>query len=424
MKFIVHYPSPLAFRFAIRESRIALHGFLLGLLLLLIGPSELSGQQAEPKPGDTIGPHNWERVKGMVGDNLLDRIKQGYSFKIKEPTRYDVPREYVEATKRYSGKVRLGADGELLNYVAGRPFPQIEPRDPQAGQKVAWNFYWRWQGDDFKNGGGTQAGKVIRYAIEKDGSERRADFVAYFLFPRTRVTLDPKPVIPGYEHIDSLQLRIDSYPRDSSGTATFEIRYADPKRPDDLYLYIPSLRRIRRASTTQRCQTLAPSEFNLDDIDFFRGKITDFNYRLLGEKRALVNYAQKNVPYQRKQGDYLPIDEMWEIQDVYVLEITPKDPSYCYPKKILWVDKVAYEATWGMTWDRKGDYWKELALFRIPAKLPDGQVAWQQGTGYGVNVQNGRSTVLTTTRAYNQGFSPSLFTLDTMQRIMRGGNVE
>src|SRR3990172_2868106 len=267
MKFIVHYPSPLAFRFAIRESRIALHGFLLGLLLLLIGPSELSGQQAEPKPGDTIGPHNWERVKGMVGDNLLDRIKQGYSFKIKEPTRYDVPREYVEATKRYSGKVWLGADGELLNYVAGRPFPQIEPRDPQAGQKVAWNFYWRWQGDDFKNGGGTEAGKVIRYAIEKDGSERRADFVAYFLFPRTRVTLDPKPVIPGYEHIDSLQLRIDSYPRDSSGTATFEIRYADPKRPDDLYLYIPSLRRIRRATTTQRCQTLAPSEFNLDDID-------------------------------------------------------------------------------------------------------------------------------------------------------------
>src|SRR3990170_2375868 len=107
----------------------------------------------------------------------------------------------------------------------------------------------------------------------------------------TRVTLDPKPVIPGYEDKDSIQLRIDSYPRDSAGTAILEIRYTDPKRPDDLYLYIPTLRRIRRATTTQRCLTLAPSEFNLDDINFFSGKITNFNYRLLGEKKALTSYT-------------------------------------------------------------------------------------------------------------------------------------
>lgn len=76
-----------------------------------------------------------------------------------------------------------------------------------------------------------------------------------------------------------------------------------------------------------------------------------------------------------------------------------------------------------MTWNRKGEYWKEMALFRMPAKLPDGQVVWQEGTGYIVNVQNGRSSVLTTTRLYDQGLSPSLFTLATMLRIMRGGTI-
>jgi hypothetical protein len=376
------------------------------------------------KPGDTVGPQNWQTVKGMVGDNLLERIKRGYSFKIKAPTRYQPPREYLEATRKYASKVRLGADGELLGHRAGLPFPEIDPSDPQAGLKIAWNFYWRWQGDDFETGGGSEAGRVVRYAIEKDGSERRADFVSYFLFPRTRVTLDPKPVIRGFEHIDSIQLRLDQYPRDTAGTGLLEIRYTDPDRPDDLYLYIPSLRRIRRLSSTQRCLTLAPSEFNLDDIDFFKGKITDFNYRLLGEKKALVNYAQTNIPYHRKKGDYLPSDEDWEVQDVYVLEITPKDPDYCYPKKILWLDKVAWEPTWGMTWDKNGSYWKEMTLFRMPAKLPDGQVVWQLGTGFIVNVQNGRSTVLTTTKLYNQGFPPSLFTLETMQRFMRGGTVK
>lgn len=399
-------------------------GFGICQLLMLLMALGIEAAEMGLKPGDSVGPDNWQTVKGMVGDHLLERIKKGYSFKIKEPTRYQPPRAFVEATQQYASKVRLGADGELVGHVAGLPFPEIHPADPQAGLKVAWNFYWRWQGDDFKTGGGTEAGSVIRYAIEKDGSERRADFVSYFLFPRTRVSLEPKPVIPGYENVDAIQLRIDQYPRDSAGTAILEIRYADPKRPDDLYLYIPSLRRIRRASTTLRCLTLAPSEFNLDDIDFFKGKITDFNYTLLGEKKALTNNSQHELPYQRRKGDYLPTEEKWEVNDVYALEITPKDPSYCYPKKILWIDQATWEAVWGMTWDRKGEYWKEMALFRTPAKLPDGQVVWQLGTGYIVNVQNGRSTVLTTTKLVNQNFSPGLFTLDAMQRIMRGGSVE
>lgn len=405
------------------SSRSNLYGLLGCSVLLFFLSWEINAAEVDLKPGDTVGPQNWERVKGMVGENLLNRIKQGYAFKVKPPMAYQPPREYMEATKKYAGAVRLGPGGELLNYFGGLPFPNFNPKDPQAGLKLAWNYYWRWRGDDYKAGGGTQIGEVIRYAIEKDGSERRADFVSYFLFPRNRVTLDPKPVIPGYEHIDSIQLRIDQYPRDGSGTATLEIRYADPHRPDDLYLYIPALRRTRRAATSQRCVTLAPSEFNLDDINFFSGKITDFNYRLLGEKKALTNYTQENAPYNRRNGDYLPLDEKWEVQDVYVLEITPKDPDYCTPKKILWIDKVAWETTWGMTWDRKGEYWKELALFRMPAKLADGQVVWQEGTGYIVNVQNGRSTVLTTTRLYNQGLTPGLFTLATMLRIMRGGTI-
>ncbi len=396
---------------------------LMFLALSLVLVARPRAAEVDLKPGDTIGPQNWERIKGMVGENFLARVRQGYTFQIKAPTRYQPPREYIEATKKYSPAVRLGPNGELLHHVAGLPFPEIDPRDPQAGQKVAWNFYWRWQGDDYKGGGGTENGKMITTSIEKDGFERRADAYSYFLFPHTRVTLDPKPVIPGYENIDSISLRVSSYPRDSAGSATLETRYSDPKRPDDLYLYIPSIRRIRRTTTTQRCQTLAPTEFNMDDVDFFRGKITDFNYKLAGEKKVLTNYSQEHVPYQRKRGDYLPQNEKFEVQDAYILEITPKDPSYCYPKKVLWIDKVGWETMWGMTWDRKGEYWKEMALFRIPGKLADGQIVWQQGTGYIINVQNGRSTVITTTRTFNNGLSPSLFTFDTLQTITRQGEV-
>lgn len=397
---------------------------LFSLLMLLSFPMKSYAAEADLKPGETIGPQNWQKVQGMVGENLLNRIKGGYTFQIKEPKNYRPLKEYVEATEKYSGKVRLGPNGELLNYVAGQPFPKIDPSDPQVGQKLAWDFFWRWLGDDYKTGGAVKGGKIIRSVIERDGAERRADLVSYFLFPRTRYMLNPKPVIPGYENIDYMQLRIDSYPRDAAGTTTLEIRYDDPKKSDDLYIYIPSIRRIRRATTTERCQTLAPSEFNLDDINSFNGKITDFNYKFLGSKKILANLSQEHLPFERKHGDYLPLNEKWEVVDTYVLEITPKDPNYCYPKKVLHLNKMTFDTHWTLVWDKKGEYWKEQFGMFTPVKLPDGREVWSVGDVTIVNVQNGRSTIVTSTRAYNQGYPASMFSLATLQRIMRGESVE
>jgi hypothetical protein len=380
---------------------------------------------AEPdlKPGDTIGPENWEKVKGMVGENLLNRIKQGYTFSIKQGRSIGFPKEYNAATARYFTEVKLSPNGELLNYVAGLPFPDVRFNDPQVGLKMAWNFYWRWLGDDYRTGGGTAEGKIIRYAIERDGSERRADVLHHTVKTRGRVTLDSKPLLTGYEHIDWMQLRADEYPRDTAGTTTLEIRYADPKRDDDLYIYVPSIRRVRRAPPIQRCATIAPSEFNFDDINSFGGKITDFNYRFLGRFKMLGNFAQEQMPFRRKIGDYLPLQESWEIVETYGLEITPKDPSYCYPRKLLYFDTENFEAVWTMIWDAKGNYWKEQFAFRSPVKLADGQFALTVGTVIIVNVQNGRSTLVDAARAYNQGYQPSLFTLATLQTVMRGGAI-
>jgi hypothetical protein len=379
---------------------------------------------ADLKPGDTIGPGNWQRIQGMVGENFLNRVKSGHTLQIKAPKVYRHLKEYTDATEAHSGKVRLGANGNLIGYVAGQPFPKFDLKEPQIGEKLAWNFFWRWLGDDYKTGGAVKGGKIIRSAIEKDGAERRADLVSYFLFPRTRYNSNPKPIIPGYEHIDYMQLRIDSYPRDAAGTTTLEIRYADPNRADDLYIYIPSIRRIRRATTTQRCQTLAPSEFNLDDINSFNGKITDFHYKFLGEKKMLANLSQETFPFHRKQGDYMPLDEKWQVVDTYVLEITPKNSDYCYPRKLLHLNKVTFDTHWTLIWDKRGEYWKEQFGMFTPVKLADGREVWSVGDVTIVNVQNGRSTIVSATRAYNRGYPASMFSLATLESIMRGGSIE
>jgi len=394
------------------------------ILLTLLSISSLcAAGETDLKPGDTIGRENWEKVKGMVGENLLNRIKQGYTVKIKAPKYYKPPREYAEATEKYSKAVRLGRNGELLNYVAGLPFPKFDPDDVQAGLKLAWNFYWRWWGDDYKDGAGTNQGRLIRTIIEKDGSERRFDNVTHNIPTRSRVTLSPKPAIRGYEHIEWMQLLASEYPRDTAGTTILEIRYADDDKEDDFYIYVPGIRRVRRTPPIQRCETITGAEHNYDDVNGFRGKITNFRYKFLGEKRILGNFSQEHIPFRRKAGDYLPLDEGWEMHDAYVLEIIPKDPNYCYPKKILYIDKNTFESIWSMSWDKKENYWREHVGFLVPVKLPDGQEVWSYGTVISSNIQNSRSTVITIVRAFNQGYQPSLFTLATLQTVMRGGAI-
>ena len=397
--------------------------FWLFSILFLGFANILWAAEADLKPGDTIGPHNWWKVQGMVGENLLNRIKQGYTFRIKQGQSMGVPKEYNAATARHAGRAKLGRNGELLNYTAGLPFPDVDFSDPQIGLKMAWNFYWRWIGDDHSTGGGTDKGKIVRYAIEKDGSERRADVLHHTIKTRGRVTLDSKPRLDGYEHIDWMRLRADEYPRDTAGTTTLEIRYADPKRQDDLYIYVPSIRRVRRAPPIQRCATIAPSEFTFDDINSFGAKVTDFNYHFLGRSQMLTNFSQEQVPFSRKSGDYLPLKESWEIVDAYGLEITPKDADYCYPRKVIYFDTETFETFWTMIWDAKGNYWKEQFALRRPVRLADGQSVLSVGTVVIVNVQNGRSTLVDAVRSYNQGYQPSLFTLATLQTVMRGGAI-
>ncbi len=184
----------------LRELLVVLSWAFLLTAILLSLPYGLGAAEPDLKPGDRIGPHNWQRVQGLVGENLLRRIKQGYTLVIKQSRSVGPPREYGLATARYASQVRLATNGELINYVAGLPFPDLDFSDPQVGLKLAWNFYWRWIGDDSKTGGGTGEGKIIRYAIEKDGSERRADVLHHTINNARPSYTDSKPVLPDMTH--------------------------------------------------------------------------------------------------------------------------------------------------------------------------------------------------------------------------------
>jgi hypothetical protein len=90
-------------QYSVRFATAAAALFVVLYGWLFVGSSVAA--EADLKVGETIGPQNWQKIQGMVGENLLNRIKGGYTLQIKAPKIYQPLKEYVEATEKYSGKV-------------------------------------------------------------------------------------------------------------------------------------------------------------------------------------------------------------------------------------------------------------------------------------------------------------------------------
>ena len=66
----------------------AAFSFVLYGWLLLGSPSVVAAAETDLKVGETIGQQNWQKIQGMVGENLLNRVKAGYTMQIKTPKVY------------------------------------------------------------------------------------------------------------------------------------------------------------------------------------------------------------------------------------------------------------------------------------------------------------------------------------------------
>jgi Protein of unknown function (DUF1329) len=109
---------------------------LIALLVLL---SSGVGQ-TEVKPGDTITKDNIAQAEGLLPPFVRWLVEQGMPIPVIETRKAEWPKAYKEATEKYSGQVKLSADGRsMYNYVAGSPFPKVDLNDPLVGYKLMWN---------------------------------------------------------------------------------------------------------------------------------------------------------------------------------------------------------------------------------------------------------------------------------------------
>jgi hypothetical protein len=91
---------------------------------------------AAVKPGDLITPDNASRVQDLISPCNFILVKQVMRMKIVPTERLEWPPPYKAATEKYSPQVKLNDRGELENYMAGLPFPLLDPNDPLTATKV------------------------------------------------------------------------------------------------------------------------------------------------------------------------------------------------------------------------------------------------------------------------------------------------
>ncbi len=356
------------------------------LILLLCAVAFGTPAFADVSPGDKIDKTNWQKVEGMLPDQVLNYVKKGEFILDIGELKVDPSEFYPDYTIKYSksniGKFDVADNGEIVDaktgkaiFIEGIPFPEIDTEnDPKATLKILYNNVWS----------RTYTGNInfdveIRW-ISRTGLERlvkgRYFSFIYTGYPEARDIPNPN----GFERQNIIAI---TEPYDVQGTAVMLWRYLDSRR-DNNYSYVPAIRRVRRMSPASRSDAFLGSDFTLDDTSSYDGKIPDFNWKLTETKEALLPYVsdvpQPMVPDPESGGvklsakakgckygyetegwtgaPWAPTNVVWVKRKTYVIEGTPKDPYYNYGKCILWLDADRYAPAYKLNYDRALKYWK------------------------------------------------------------------
>jgi len=157
-------------------------------------------------------------------------------------------------------------------------------------------------------------------------------------------------------------LTIFSSPKDIKGTAFLSFTHA--LVPDEQWLYLPALKRVKRISSSNKSGPFLGSEYAFEDFTSF--EVAKYNYKYLR-------------------------DETIDGIACYVLELTPNYKHSGYTREVVWIDQERYIAIKADYYDRKESLLKTHKFKNYKQYL---NKYWRAGEQLMTNHQNGKSTEL------------------------------
>lgn len=151
-------------------------------------------------------------------------------------------------------------------------------------------------------------------------------------------------------------------PRDIKGTAF--LSYTHALVPDEQWLYLPALKRVKRISSSNKSGPFLGSEYAFEDLTSF--EVAKYSYKYLR-------------------------DENVDGIDCFVIESIPQYEHSGYTKEIIWIDKQRYIVVKMDFYDRKESLLKTQLFKNYKQYLNQ---FWRAGEQVMTNHQNGKGTVL------------------------------
>ncbi len=360
---------------------------LASLLIVALAVACASPAFADVKPGDFITADKAYQVRDLVSPGVFYKVQRGMSMKIVPAQRVDWPPPYKDATEKYSGQVGLSSDHRtVLGYVAGQPFPLIDPNDPYAATKIIWNNVFRpISSDDYDL-------RFFDCDVEYTGLNKPYFQVGYGTLGHYagydqvgRVEVEPMPTDPDFKKNGRLWLFYLGpvlAPATDRGDCLLRYRYADPNRADDTWTYLPAARRLRRLDESINSSSTGAQSWDPDHYSGFNPKTEEYNYRFVGERNMLGSIHAEHSPEVRcpTDGGASACPEAWEMRHMYIVEATPRmelTTVFLHSKTLIYMDSEMWFEPYIDTYDRKGQLWQNhiywLAYRDRP--VPDAKVA-------------------------------------------------
>jgi len=214
---------------------------------------------------------------------LINGIKSGWITipVVQYEKNYPSPKGFAEATKKYLGTCRIGKNNKLIGYVAGIPFP-----NPKTGQELAWNCF-----SEIRRQCSEDIEIFFHNLLFDKGAkkERAVDWILWKKKWKGRTDIPPIPEIPGEKDILSKESIIVTDPFDAKGFAMVRIRYPEIEKMDEVFSYIPAIRRIRRLTGSDLTDPLLGTDEVTDDFEVWRQKINQkMSFKFPGKKKFIV----------------------------------------------------------------------------------------------------------------------------------------
>lgn len=175
-------------------------------------------------------------------------------------------------------------------------------------------------------------------------------------------------------------------PRDIKGTAF--LSFTHKTGPDDQWLYLPALKRVKRISSNNKSGPFMGSEFAYEDIA--SQEVEKYTYKFIREETI------NNLPS-------------------FVVERYPTDRKSGYTRQIVWYDQAEYRIQKIEFYDRKDALLKTLEYEGYQQYLDK---YWRADRMHMVNHQTGKSTeLLFSNYEFQTGLKDKDFNKNSLSRV-------